>query len=74
MFSELVTHPPPVVPVATGQPRPVPRSRLTRYVIFVVLVAIALCAILAIAIDTPLSLLAGWIESILENLGGLMGG
>jgi hypothetical protein len=39
-----------------------------------VLIFIALGAILVIAFGTRFSLLAGWIQSILENLGGLIGG
>jgi hypothetical protein len=39
-----------------------------------VLIVVALGAILAIAFGMGSSQLVGWIQSILENLGGLIGG
>jgi hypothetical protein len=74
VFSEIVAHPPQVAPVVTAQPKSGSLSRPARYAIYVVLIVIALGAVLAIAFDTRFSLLLGWIQSILENLGGLIGG
>ena len=74
VFSEIVSHPPEVAPVVTAQPKSGSRSRPARYALYVVLIVIVLGAILAIAFGTRFSLLAGWIQSILENLGGLIGG
>jgi hypothetical protein len=74
VFSEIVSHPPEVAPVVTAQPKSGSRSRPARYALYVVLIVIAIGAILAIAFGTRLSLLVGWIQSILENLGGLIGG
>jgi len=39
-----------------------------------VLIVIALGVVLVIAFDTRFSLLVGWLQSILENLGDLIGG
>jgi hypothetical protein len=74
VFSEIVAHPPQVAPAVAAQPEPGSRSRRTRYAIYAVLIVIALGAILAIAFGTRFSLLVGWIRSILDNLGGLIGG
>jgi hypothetical protein len=74
IFSEIVAHPPQVAPVVTAQPESGSLSRRARYAIYVVLIAIALGVILAIAFGTRFSLLLGWLQSILENLGGLIGG
>jgi hypothetical protein len=74
VFSEIVSHPPEVAPVVTSQPKSGSWSRPARYALYAVLIFIALGAILVIAFGTRFSLLAGWIQSILENLGGLIGG
>jgi hypothetical protein len=74
VFSEIVTHPPQVAPAVTAQPKSGSRSRSARYVLYAVLIVIVLGAILAIAFGTRSSQLVGWIQSILENLGGLIGG
>jgi hypothetical protein len=74
VFSEIVAHPPQVAPVVTAQPESGSLSRPARYAIYVVLIAIALGVVLAIAFGTRFSLLLGWFQSILENLGGLIGG
>ena len=74
VFSEIVAHPPQVAPVVTAQPESGSLSRRARYAIYVVLIAVALGVVLAIAFGTRFSLLLGWLQSILENLGGLIGG
>jgi hypothetical protein len=74
LFSEIVTHPPQVAPVVTTQSESDSPSPLAKYALRAVLVAIALAVILLIAFNKHPSLPVGWIESILETLGGLIGG
>ena len=74
VFSEIVAHPPQVAPVATAQPESGSRSRPARCALYAVLIIIAFGVILTIAFGTRFSLMMGWIQTILENLGGLIGG
>jgi hypothetical protein len=74
VFSEIVAHPAQVTPVVTAQPESGSLSRPARYAISAVLIVIALGVVLALAFYTRFSLLVGWLQSILENLGGLIGG
>ena len=74
LFSEIVTHPPQVASVVTAQPESDSPSWLAKYALYAVLIAIALGVILLIAFNMHPSLPVGWIESLLEALGGLIGG
>jgi hypothetical protein len=74
LFSEIVTHPLQVAPLVTAQPGSGSRSPLARYALYAVLIAIVLGVILVIAFNTHTSMSVGWIESIFETLGSLIGG